>query len=70
MQQLSFTQRVTQLTQYSAKQQGSSLIEVLVALLVLAVGLLGMASLLNSSLRINQEAYFMTQVPVNSYDII
>ncbi|MFT5084487.1 MAG: type IV pilus assembly protein PilV [Lentisphaeria bacterium] len=49
---------------------GSTMIEVLVSLLVLATGLLGMASLLTTGITLNQEAYFMTRVSFLSNDIL
>lgn len=45
-------------------QRGFSLIEVLVALLVLAIGVLGMAALMSNSVRNNQSAFFRTQALV------
>ncbi|MFZ5506496.1 MAG: type IV pilus modification PilV family protein, partial [Pseudomonadota bacterium] len=41
----------------SAAQSGISLIEVLVAIFVLAIGMLGMAALQMASLRSNQSSY-------------
>lgn len=52
-----------------SNQSGFSLIEVLVALIVLAVGLLGMASLTVHSLQSNQGAYMRSQASVLAYDI-
>ncbi len=49
---------------------GFSLVEVLVALLVLSVGLLGLAALQTTSLRYNTESYFRTQATYLAYDII
>lgn len=51
-------------------QRGASLIEVMVAVLVLSIGLLGMASLLGVSLRNTQSADFRSQAANLSYDII
>ncbi|MCY1279306.1 type IV pilus modification protein PilV [compost metagenome] len=51
-------------------QRGFTLIEVLMALLVLAVGLLGMASLTMTSLQSNQGAYLRSQASLMAYDIV
>ena len=50
-------------------QKGFGLIEVLVAVLVLAVGLLGLAGLQTQSLRFNNEAYFRTQATLLAMDM-
>ena len=52
------------------RQAGISLIEILVALLVLAIGLLGLASLQSNGLRMNQSAYLRTQASILAYDIV
>jgi len=52
------------------RQHGFSLIEVLVALLVLSVGLLGLAMLQIEGLKHNTDAYYRTQATVLAYDII
>ena len=52
------------------KQRGSTLIEILVALLVLSIGLLGLASLQSNGLKFNHSAYLRTQSAVLMYDII
>ena len=49
---------------------GFSLVEVLVALLVLSIGLLGLAALQTTSLKYNTESYFRTQATYLAYDII
>lgn len=49
---------------------GFSMIEVLVAVLVLSIGLLGMAALMASSMRNNQSANFRTQATNLAYDYI
>ena len=49
--------------------QGFTLIEVLVALLVLSVGLLGLASLQANGLRMNYSAYTRTQAVLLANDI-
>jgi len=51
-------------------QRGVGLIEVLVALLVLSIGLLGLASLQTHALRFNQGALLRTQATTLAYDII
>ena len=52
------------------REHGFSLIEVLVALLVLAIGLLGLAALQAQGLRFNHDAYVRTQATHLAYDII
>ena len=51
------------------KNSGFTLIEVLIAMLVLAVGLLGLAGLQATSLRNNQSAYHRSQATQLAYDI-
>ncbi len=50
--------------------RGFSLIEVLIALVVLAIGLLGLATLQMTSLQFNSDAYTRSQSTVLAYDII
>ncbi|UUC51272.1 type IV pilus modification protein PilV [Pseudomonas citronellolis] len=50
--------------------QGFTLIEVLIALVVLAVGLLGMATLMTTSLQSNQSAYRRSQASLLTYDLV
>lgn len=50
-------------------QRGMTLIEILITVLVLAVGLLGMASLTVGSLKNNQGAFLRTQASILAYDI-
>jgi type IV pilus assembly protein PilV len=50
--------------------RGFSLIEVLVSLLILSLGLLGVAGLQTTSLRSNQTAYFRSQATAAASDII
>lgn len=52
------------------KQSGFTLLEVLVAVLVLAIGLLGLAGLMTASVRNNQSAYQRTQATWLAYDIV
>lgn len=49
---------------------GFSLLEVLISLVVLSVGLLGMASLMSTTLKSNDSAYMRTQATVEAYNII
>lgn len=49
---------------------GASLIEVLIAVLVLAIGLLGIAAMQATALRASQGAYVRSQGVVNTYSII
>jgi type IV pilus assembly protein PilV len=52
------------------KQTGFTLLEVLVAMLVLSIGLLGLAGLMASSMRNNQGAYHRTQATWLAYDAL
>ena len=51
-------------------QRGFSLVEVMVALLVLSIGLLGLAALQTTSLQFNTGSYHRTQATFLAYDII
>src|SRR3989337_3769387 len=50
--------------------KGFSLIEVLVALLILSIGLLGLAALQTTCLKYNTDSYFRTQATYFVYDIV
>lgn len=52
------------------KQTGFTLLEALVAMLVLSIGLLGLAGLMASSMRNNQSAYHRTQATWLAYDAL
>lgn len=52
------------------KQSGFTLLEILVAMLVLAIGLLGLAGLMTSSMRNNLSASHRTQATWMAYDIV
>lgn len=52
------------------RARGFSMLEVLVALLVLSVGLLGLAALQTMGLKFNTQSYQRTQAVLNAYDII
>ncbi len=54
---------------HQSNQRGFSLIEVLVALVVLAIGLLGLASLQMMSIKFNSDSYLRTQATTLAYDI-
>ena len=58
------------LTHSMRQQQGATLIEVLVSLLILAIGLLGMSGLQTVSLRNTNSAYLRTQASLNSNDVV
>ncbi len=51
-------------------EQGSSLIEVLVSLLMVALGVLGVVTMQMNTLTNNREAFYRTQATVLAYDII
>ncbi len=51
-------------------EAGFTLLEVLVATFILAIGLLGIASLQTTSIRNNQGAYLRSQATILAYDII
>ncbi len=52
------------------KQQGFTLLEVLVSLVVLSIGLLGLAALQLQGLKYNHDAYVRTQGTFLAYDLI
>lgn len=52
------------------RQSGFTLLEVLVAILVLSIGLLGLAGLMASSIRNNHSAQQRTQATWLAYDVI
>lgn len=52
------------------RDNGFSLIEILITVLVLAIGLLGLAGLQGTSLRNNQSAYVRTQATNLAYEIV
>jgi len=51
------------------KMSGFTLIEILITLLILSIGLLGMASLQVQGLRSNQSAYLKSQASMLTYDM-
>lgn len=52
-----------------SRESGFTLIEVLVAVLVLSIGLLGLAGLQTTSLRNNNSAYMRSQAAILAYDM-
>lgn len=59
-----------QVLSISPCQRGATLIEVLVAMLILSVGLLGLAGMQMTALKSNQSAYYRSQATVLAQDII
>lgn len=52
------------------RERGFSLVEVLVAMLVLAIGLLGLAALQTQGVRFNHDAYVRSSATTLAYDIV
>lgn len=52
------------------RQTGFSMIEVLISLLVLSIGLLGLAFLQGQGMKYNTDAYLRTQATILAYDIV
>ncbi|RLK48633.1 type IV pilus assembly protein PilV [Alkalispirillum mobile] len=61
--------RVTKSITASERSSGFSLLEVLIAVVVLSIGLLGLATLQATSLGFNHEAYTRSQATLTAYDI-
>lgn len=59
----------THRTKYKASNKGFSLIEVLIAMLILAIGFMGIAALQFKGLKYNTDALFRSQISVLAYDI-
>lgn len=57
-------------THINRLQTGASLIEVLVSVVIIAIGLLGLAALQNISLKLSYESYVRTQATFLAYDMI
>lgn len=55
---------------YTSKSQGFTLIEVMLALVIFSIGLLGLASLQGNSLQQSHNAYSRTQAMYLAYDIL
>lgn len=56
--------------QYLSKQRGVGLIEVLITVVILSIGLLGVAALQARALQENQSAVLRTQANILAYDIL
>ncbi len=52
------------------RQQGFTLLEVLVAMVIVSIGLVGLAGLMMTSAKNNQSAYYRSQASWMAYDII
>ena len=57
-------------TSFSQLQRGFSMLEVMVAILVVAIGLLGLAGLMNAGLRNNQSSSAQSQAVWLAYDML
>lgn len=57
-------------TRYITRQNGISMVEVLVAIVVLSFGLLGLAGLQADGLRSNNDAYMKSQATLLAYDMM
>ncbi len=57
-------------TKIISSTSGFSLVEVLVALIILMIGLLGLAALQITGLKFNNQSYQRTQATIQSYSII
>jgi len=51
-------------------QAGTTLIEILVSVIILAIGMLGLAAMQNTSLRFSYDSYVRTQASFLAYDLI
>lgn len=54
---------------YQKAERGATLIEVLVTIVVLAIGLLGLAGLQVTSMQSNHSAYYRSQATILAYDV-
>jgi type IV pilus assembly protein PilV len=52
------------------RSRGLTLVEILVALLIMSIGLLGLAGLQTLSLKFNTSAYYRSQATALSYDFV
>lgn len=51
-------------------QTGTSLVEVLVSVIIIAIGMLGLAALQNTSLKLSYQSYIRSQATFLAYDLI
>lgn len=51
-------------------QVGASLVEILVSMVIIAIGLLGLAALQNTSMRLSYDSYLRSQANFLAYDLI
>jgi len=58
-----------QITRNAKSQAGFTLIEILVAMLILAIGMLGIAAMQLRGLQYNHDAYLRSQVNLLAYNI-
>lgn len=52
------------------RQSGSTMIEVLISMIIIAIGLLGFAGLLTQAMKSSQTAYLRSQATFLAYDIV
>jgi len=52
------------------RESGFTLLEILVTVIILAIGLLGVASLQNTSIKLSYDAYLRSQAALLSYDLM
>jgi type IV pilus assembly protein PilV len=55
---------------HAARQQGASLIEVMIAVLIMAIGLLGIAAMQTAALRNSQGSLERSQAVISSYTMV
>ncbi len=64
------TQGLKKLGQRMRRQAGASMVEVMVAFLILSIGLLGLAMLQAKSLSLNTDAYLRSQATLIAHELI
>lgn len=53
-----------------SKQKGATLIEILIAVIITAIGLLGTAAMQNTSMKLSYDSYIRSQASFLAYDLI